>query len=197
MSFALLRGFALSDERSLLDDLASVVTESAFRHMQTPGGGRMSVAMTNVGALGWVSDASGYRYSPVDPESGHAWPKMPESFRTLAATAAEQAGFFGFSPDACLVNRYEPGARLGLHQDKDERDFSAPIVSVSLGLPAVFLFGGTTRKLRPEHVPLEHGDVVVFGGPDRLRYHGVRELADGDHPLLGRYRINLTFRKAR
>jgi alkylated DNA repair protein (DNA oxidative demethylase) len=196
MSFALLRGFALSDERALLDDLANVVAESAFRHMQTPGGGRMSVSMTNTGALGWISDATGYRDSPVDPESGRAWPKLPESFRTLARASAEQAGFFGFSPDACLVNRYEPGARLGLHQDKDERDFSAPIVSVSLGLPAVFLFGGSTRKVRPERVPLEHGDVVVFGGPDRLRYHGVSVLADGEHPLLGGYRVNLTFRKA-
>jgi alkylated DNA repair protein (DNA oxidative demethylase) len=197
MSLCVLKGFALGNEARLLGDIATVAAKSAFRHMQTPGGGRMSVAMTNTGALGWVSDPSGYRYSPLDPESGRAWPAMPASFRALATSAAERAGFSGFSPDACLVNRYTPGARLGLHQDKDERDFSAPIVSVSLGLPAVFLFGGKTRKVRPERVPLEHGDVVVFGGPDRLRYHGVQELADGEHPLLGRFRVNLTFRKAR
>ena len=196
MSLRVLRAFALDDEQRLLDELASVVARSAFRHMRTPGGGRMSVAMTNAGALGWVSDPSGYRYCPLDPDSGRAWPAMPPSFAELATKAAERAGFSGFVPDACLVNRYEPGARLGLHQDKDERDFSEPIVSVSLGLPAVFLFGGTTRTERPERVSLEHGDVVVFGGPDRLRYHGVRELAEGEHPLLGRCRVNLTFRKA-
>jgi alkylated DNA repair protein (DNA oxidative demethylase) len=196
VSLALLRGFALSGEHELLGDLGRVLSASSLRHMLTPGGLRMSVAMTNAGALGWVSDRSGYRYSPVDPESGVAWPAMPESFARLATAAAEQAGFSGFEPDACLVNRYEPGARLTLHQDKDERDFSAPIVSVSLGLPAVFLFGGATRKERPERVALVHGDVVVWGGPDRLRYHGVASLPDGEHPLLGRYRVNLTFRKA-
>jgi alkylated DNA repair protein (DNA oxidative demethylase) len=196
VSLSVLKGFALGDEARLLGELASVVAASSFRHMQTPGGGRMSVAMTNTGALGWVSDPSGYRYSPLDPESGRAWPAMPATFRALATTAAERAGYPGFSPDACLVNRYEPGSKLGLHQDKDERDFSAPIVSVSLGLPAIFLFGGKTRKAHPAQVPLEHGDVVVFGGPDRLRYHGVKELADGEHPLLGRVRVNLTFRKA-
>ena len=192
----LLRGFALADERRLLHDLEAVARASAFRHMVTPGGFRMSVAMTNTGALGWISDGAGYRYSPVDPDTGRSWPKMPPSFARLATSAAERAGFSGFVSDACLVNRYEPGARLTLHQDKDERDFGAPIVSVSLGLPAVFLFGGTTRKARPERFRLEHGDVVVWGGPDRLRYHGVLPLADAEHPLLGRARVNLTFRKA-
>jgi alkylated DNA repair protein (DNA oxidative demethylase) len=192
----LLRGFALADERSLLDDLEAIVQASGFRHMVTPGGFRMSVAMTNTGELGWISDGSGYRYSPVDPDAARPWPKMPASFARLATNAAEHAGFSDFVPDACLVNRYEPGARLTLHQDKDERDFTAPIVSVSLGLPAVFLFGGTTRKSRPERYRLEHGDVVVWGGPDRLRYHGVLPLADAEHPLLGRARVNLTFRKA-
>jgi alkylated DNA repair protein (DNA oxidative demethylase) len=192
----LLRGFALADERRLLSDLESVVHASALRHMVTPGGFRMSVAMTNTGTLGWISDDSGYRYSAVDPDSGRPWPKMPASFSKLATSAAERAGFAEFVPDACLVNRYEPGARLTLHQDKDERDFDAPIVSVSLGLPAVFLFGGTRRKSRPERHWLEHGDVVVWGGPDRLRYHGVLPLADADHPLFGRARFNLTFRKA-
>lgn len=192
----LLRGFALAEERRLLDDLEGIVHASALRHMVTPGGFRMSVAMTNAGTLGWISDGSGYRYSPVDPDSGRAWPKMPSSFARLATNAATRAGFSGFVADACLVNRYEPGARLTLHQDKDERDFSAPIVSVSLGLPAIFLFGGTTRKARPERYRLEHGDVVVWGGADRLRYHGVLPLADAEHALLGRARVNLTFRKA-
>ena len=192
----LLRGFALADEMRLRSDLEAVVEASPLRHMVTPGGFRMSVAMTNTGPLGWISDSAGYRYSPMDPDTARAWPTMPASFAKLATSAAERAGFSGFAADACLVNRYEPGARLTLHQDKDERDYDAPIVSVSLGLPAVFLFGGTTRKARPERFRLEHGDVVVWGGPDRLRYHGVLPLADADHPLFGRARFNLTFRKA-
>jgi len=157
----------------------------------------MSAAMSNCGASGWVTDRAGYRYASEDPESGHAWPAMPEVIFRLAVAAAARAGFPGFAPDACLINRYEPGARLTLHQDKDERDYSAPIVSVSLGLPAVFLFGGDRRADRQQAVRLVHGDVVVWGGPARLRYHGVRPLADGVHPLLGRHRINLTVRKAR
>jgi alkylated DNA repair protein (DNA oxidative demethylase) len=192
----LLGGFAIADERRLLGDLDGLAREAPFRHMVTPGGHRMSVAMTNCGPLGWVSDERGYRYSPIDPMSSLPWPAMPSSFRELASAAAARAGFEGFVPDACLVNRYQPGARLTLHKDKDEGDFTAPIVSVSLGLPAVFLFGGLSRADRPERVPVSHGDVVVFGGPARLRYHGVRALEDGHHPLLGAYRINLTFRKA-
>ncbi|HMJ13048.1 MAG TPA: DNA oxidative demethylase AlkB, partial [Polyangiaceae bacterium] len=191
-----LRGFALAGMEPVLEDLRRVTRAAPFRHMITPGGFRMSVAMTNCGPLGWVSDESGYRYSGFDPESGGAWPALPETFRRLAARAAERAGFMGFEPDACLVNRYEPGARLSLHQDKDERDFEAPIVSVSLGLPAVFLWGGAKRADRASRVPLVHGDVVAWGGPARLRYHGVLALKDGEHPLLGRARINLTFRKA-
>lgn len=193
---ALLRGFALEDERRLLADLERVTTEAPFRHMITPGGFRMSVAMTNCGALGWLTDRTGYRYGALDPESGRPWPALPESFRGLARTAAECVGYPGFAPDACLINRYAPGARLSLHQDKNERDFSAPIVSVSLGLPAVFLFGGDTRSDKPERVPLLHGDVVVWGGPARLRYHGVLPLKEGQHALLGGHRINLTFRQA-
>jgi len=154
------------------------------------------VAMTNCGAVGWVSDLTGYRYDANDPESGHRWPPMPDVFRDLAVQAAARAGFHGFAPDACLINRYAPGARLSLHQDRDERDFDAPIVSVSLGLPAVFLFGGARRADTSRRVPLAHGDVVVWGGPARLRYHGVMPLEDGQHPLLGGCRINLTFRKA-
>jgi alkylated DNA repair protein (DNA oxidative demethylase) len=193
---AVLRGFALADEDALLADLADVVAAAPFRHMITPGGFRMSVAMTNCGALGWVSAASGYRYAAEDPESGRAWPSLPESFHRLARGAAAQTGFADFVPDACLINRYQPGARLTLHQDKNERDLAAPIVSVSLGLPAVFLFGGATRGQRPMRLLLDHGDVVVWGGPDRLRYHGVLPLRDGYHPRLGSQRINLTFRRA-
>jgi alkylated DNA repair protein (DNA oxidative demethylase) len=192
----LLRGFALPFEESLLDGLREATRSAPFRHMQTPGGHRMSVAMTNCGALGWVTDPAGYRYTDIDPDSGAAWPAMPAAFSGLAARAAAQAGFPGFVPDSCLVNRYEPGARLSLHQDRNELDFRAPIVSVSLGLPAMFLFGGTRRKDAPRRVPLAHGDVVVWGGPARLRYHGVAPLRDGMHPQLGRLRINLTFRRA-
>jgi DNA oxidative demethylase len=192
----LLGGFAIRFEEPVVVGLQRVVELAPFRHMITPGGRRMSVAMTNCGDLGWVSDRSGYRYDATDPDGGRRWPPMPDVFRQLAAEAAAQAGFDGFEPDACLVNRYEPGARLSLHQDRDERDFDAPIVSVSLGLPAVFLFGGMHRADTPRRVPLKHGDVVVWGGPSRLRYHGVLALPDGQHPVVGRYRINLTFRKA-
>ncbi len=156
----------------------------------------MSVGMSNCGVLGWVSDRSGYRYDPLDPLSGQPWPAMPACFADLARRAATQAGFEGFRPDACLINSYEPGARLSLHQDRDEKDLSAPIVSVSLGLPAVFLFGSDRRSDKPQRYRLAHGDVVIWGGPARLAYHGVAPLADGEHPVLGRRRINLTFRRA-
>lgn len=192
----ILRGIARPNAESLLADVQAIATAAPWRHMITPGGLKMSVAMTNCGHAGWVSDARGYRYDPIDPLSGQPWPEMPASFRQLATTAAAQAGFAGFEPDACLINRYEPGTRLSLHQDRDERDFNAPIVSVSLGLPAIFLFGGMRRADRPQRVRLAHGDVVVWGGPSRLAFHGVAPLTDGDHPLLGRLRINLTFRKA-
>jgi len=192
----LLVGFARPFEALLVRALREVVERAPFRHMTTPGGRRMSVAMTNCGTVGWVSDTRGYRYDGTDPETGRPWPAMPDAFRDLATRAARQAGFDPFLPDACLINRYEPGARLSLHQDKDEQDFDAPIVSVSLGLPAIFLFGGMRRADPTRRVPLSHGDVVVWGGPSRLRYHGVLPLEEGQHPLMGGYRINLTFRKA-
>ncbi|MBA2458356.1 MAG: DNA oxidative demethylase AlkB [Gemmatimonadales bacterium] len=193
---ALLRGYAAPAGRALVAALGEVVARAPFRHMVTPGGFRMSVAMTNCGALGWVTDRKGYRYDPVDPESGEPWPPMPDPFLRLALDAARQAGFGGFVPDACLINRYRPGAKLSLHQDRDEADFGAPIVSVSLGIPAVFLFGGLNRADQPIRVALTHGDVVVWGGPARLRYHGVMPLKEAEHDLVGRYRINLTCRKA-
>src|SRR5262245_1552499 len=191
-----LRGFACADEGALLGALEAVIAKAPLRHMVTPGGFRMSVAMTNCGQYGWVTDRTGYRYDALDPVSGVPWPAMPAAFASLATRAAAQAGFAGFAPDSCLVNRYEPGTRLTLHQDKNERDFSAPIVSVSVGIPAVFLFGGRKRSDRQKRVALEHGDVVVWGGPARLRYHGVLPLADNRHPLVGRRRFNLTFRRA-
>jgi DNA oxidative demethylase len=194
---AVLAGFALDREAELLSSLRLVVSKSPFRNMITPGGFRMSVAMSNCGALGWVTDRTGYRYSEIDPETNHPWPEMPQAFRTLAESAANEAGFPNFVPDACLINRYEPGTKLSLHQDKDEHDFTQPIVSVSLGLPATFLFGGLERAGRVVRIPLVHGDVVVWGGPARLRYHGVSPLQEGEHPLLGKVRYNLTFRKAR
>lgn len=192
----LLRGFALPDAAALLDDLRTVLESAPLRHMVTPGGLRMSVAMSNCGSFGWVSDRNGYRYDAVDLHSGQRWPAMPASFLRLAGLAAAEAGFSGFEPDACLVNRYDSGARLSLHQDRNERDFSQPIVSVSLGLPAVFLFGGAKRSDRPKRVPLTHGDVVVWGGPARLRYHGVLALEPGQHALTGNFRFNLTLRRA-
>ena len=193
----LLRGFASSREGELIAALADIVAQSPFRNMMTPGGHQMSVAMTNCGDWGWVTDRSGYRYNASDPETGKAWPKMPPSFRELAGQAASHAGFDGFTPDACLINRYLPGARMSLHQDRDEQDFGAPIVSVSLGLPAIFLFGGLKRSDKPRRFRLEHGDIVVWGGPARLAFHGVAPLADGEHALMGQQRINLTFRRAR
>lgn len=192
-----LRQFARPYEGELIAGVEAVAARSPFRHLITPGGYRMSVAMTNCGPLGWVSDRSGYRYSPIDPMHGEAWPEMPEAFLTLALRAAAEAGFPAFSPDACLINRYEPGAKLSLHRDADEEDFSQPIVSVSLGIPAVFLFGGLERKDKTRQIQLVHGDVVVWGGPDRLRYHGVMPLKAAEHPLLGAMRLNLTFRSAR
>jgi alkylated DNA repair protein (DNA oxidative demethylase) len=193
----LLRGFALSFGDDLIAALRDIVAQAPFRRMHTPGGHQMSVAMTNCGAYGWVTDRTGYRYDPNDPESKKPWPPMPPSFRALAGQAAVEIGFDGFAPEVCLINRYVPGARMSLHQDKDELDLGAPIVSVSLGLPAIFLFGGMKRSDKTQRFRLEHGDVAVWGGPTRLAFHGVAPLADGEHPLMGRQRINLTFRKAR
>lgn len=190
----LLRAFA--DPAELLPAYERIVAAAPLRNMVTPGGYRMSVAMTNCGRAGWVADRSGYRYDAMDPVSGSTWPAMPAVFSRLATNAAQASGYSGFEPDACLINCYAPGTRLSLHQDKDERDFSAPIVSVSLGLPAKFLFGGLNRSDRPRRFLLESGDIVVWGGPSRLVYHGVAPLADGAHALTGRCRINLTFRKA-
>jgi alkylated DNA repair protein (DNA oxidative demethylase) len=191
-----LRGFARDQRAALLAAVEEITAVAPFRNMVTPGGFRMSVAMTNCGRAGWITDRKGYRYDLADPLTGRAWPPMPPSFRELAGEAAAAAGFDGFGPDACLINRYEPGTRLSLHRDENERDLTAPIVSVSLGLPAVFLFGGNSRGDRPRRIRLESGDVVVWGGPDRLVYHGVAPLADGDDPLTGNCRINLTLRKA-
>jgi alkylated DNA repair protein (DNA oxidative demethylase) len=193
----LLRGFAKPVEHDLVAALQAIAEQAPFRHMFTPGGHQMSVAMTNCGSAGWVTDRSGYRYDGADPVSGQPWPAMPKVFSELAERAAAEAGFEKFSPDACLINRYEPGARMSLHQDRDEQDFGAPIVSVSLGIPAIFLFGGLKRAEKPRRFRLTHGDIVVWGGPARLFFHGVMPLADGEHALTGRQRINLTFRKAR
>jgi DNA oxidative demethylase len=190
------RALACARLDAILADLQGLLLKTPFRHMVTPGGDTMSVAMSNCGELGWITDRRGYRYVSIDPQTGERWPAMPASFSDLARTAADDAGFPGFKPDACLINRYVPGARLSLHQDLNESDFSAPIVSVSLGMSAVFLFGGHQRNVIPTRVPLVHGDVVVWGGEDRLRFHGVAPIKGSPHPLLGAQRINLTFRKA-
>jgi alkylated DNA repair protein (DNA oxidative demethylase) len=193
---ALLQGFALPSAAALLAEVRRIAAAAPFRQMTTPGGFRMSVAMSNCGTAGWITDRKGYRYSAIDPVSGRPWPVLPGAFLELAARAADAAGFANFAPDACLINRYSPGARMSLHQDKNERNLDAPIVSVSLGLPATFLFGGPKRSDRPQRVGLHHGDVVVWGAAARLNFHGVAPLADGSHPDLGRERINLTLRQA-
>lgn len=192
----LLRAHALAQEQALWQALQTIIALAPLRHMQTPGGLSMSVAMSNCGPLGWVSDSRGYRYQSLDPLSQQPWPAMPAAFMALAQQAASLAGFAGFSPDACLINQYAAGARLTLHQDKDERDQGQPIVSVSLGLPAIFQFGGLQRSDKLLRTELQHGDVVVWGGPSRLRYHGILPLKPGMHPLTGAYRYNLTFRRA-
>ncbi len=189
--------FRADADVALLQAVESVIAQAPLRHMQTPGGYTMSVATTSCGALGWVSDPHGYRYAAHDPHTDQPWPAMPDCLLTLAQAAAAEAGYANFLPEACLINQYVPGAKLSLHQDKDEKDLSAPIVSVSLGLSAVFLFGTPVRKDRPQRYRLVHGDVVVWGGQSRLAYHGVQPLEEGVHALLGRRRINLTFRSPR
>jgi alkylated DNA repair protein (DNA oxidative demethylase) len=191
----ILRGFAIAEAPTLLEEVARIARAAPFRHLVTPGGYTMSVAMTNCGRVGWVSDRSGYRYDPSDPASGALWPAMPEAFLDIAVRAAAEAGFVQYDPDACLINRYLAGAKLGLHQDRDEKDAWAPIVSVSLGLPAVFLWGGKRRSDPVRRLHLENGDIAVWGGPARFAYHGIAPLKDGQHPLTGAARINLTFRK--
>ena len=191
-----LKGFVLAESRALLAEIARIEAAAPFRHLVTPGGHTMSVAMTNAGPAGWVSDRRGYRYEARDPQTGQPWPPMPPLFLDIAARAADAVGFEGFVPDACLINRYAPGARLTLHQDRDENDLRHPIVSVSLGLPATFLWGQQTRGGKLRRVPVAHGDVVVWGGPSRMVFHGIDVLKDGQHPLTGAVRYNLTFRSA-
>jgi len=191
-----LRGFALPWLDRLLPALDAVLTAAPFRQMVTPGGFTMSVALSSCGTLGWTTDRSGYRYTRNDPQTGQPWPEMPDVFLQLAQAAAQAAGFTDFIPDSCLINRYVPGSKMSLHQDKDEKSYAAPIVSVSLGLPAMFLFGGFARADKSQRVPLLHGDIVVWGGVDRLRYHGVLPIKDGQHSRLGEQRINFTFRTA-
>lgn len=193
----LLRGFAANEAAALIAAIRDVAQRAPFRHLVTPSGFRMSVAMTNCGDYGWVSDRRGYRYDAQDPESGDAWPVMPACFLDLGQRAAAAAGYARFAPDVCLINRYEPGTRLTLHQDRDEGDFAHPIVSVSLGVSATFLWGGLARGDKTRRYALDHGDVVVWGGPSRLRFHGIAPLKEGAHPMTGASRLNLTFRRAR
>lgn len=187
---------AQHQDTDILSWIHAVEAVAPFRTMTTPRGLPMKAAITNAGTVGWVSDRHGYRYSAVDPMTGKPWPVLNDDVVNLVCQAAGDAGFPGFRPDVCLINRYDVGAGMGAHRDEDEQDFSAPIVSISLGLPARFFFGGLERTGPTVAVPLAHGDVLVWGGPDRLRYHGVRPLKPGSHPLTGSRRFNLTFRKA-
>lgn len=191
-----LRGFALPKAKELLAALNSVLLQAPLRQMQTPGGYTMSARLSSCGALGWTTDRDGYHYSPLDPLSARPWPAMPGVFLALAAAAASSAGFSGFVPDSCLINAYAPGAKMSLHQDKNERCHTAPIVSISLGLPAIFQFGGFERSDPTQRIALFHGDIMVWGGVDRLRYHGVMPIKPGHHSLLGEQRINITLRQA-
>ena len=191
-----LRNYAKNFDTQLLEEIENIVKQNDFRHVKTPKGHQMSASMTNCGEYGWVSDKFGYRYEKTDPKTNQPWPKMPEIFRDLARSAADDSGYINFESDACLINRYRPKAAMALHQDKDEHDFTQPIVSISLGISVTFLFGGLTRTEKPVTKELHHGDIVVWGGPDRLRFHGVRPLKNNTHPLVGPFRFNLTLRKA-
>lgn len=191
----LMRGLGRADDVPLLQALESIIAQAPLRHPQTPGGYTMSIQSTRCGSVGWLSEPGGYRYATINPCTGQPWPPIPPCLMDFAIDAAAQAGYPGFVPDSCLINQYLPGNKLGLHQDRDERDLRAPVVSLSLGLPAVFLFGGLQRTGKTQRYRLAHGDVVVWGGPSRLAFHGVLPLAPGDHALLGQRRLNVTFRR--
>lgn len=191
----LLPGYATSQAIELCSAIDTVLLQSPLRHYQTRMG-LMSVGMSCCGALGWVADTRGYRYSALDPNNGQPWPGLPDSIRNLAQSAASDCGFDGFEPDACLINEYQLGAKMGLHQDRDERDMRWPIVSISLGMTAQFQFGGATRRAPVHRFDLVHGDVLVWGGRTRLNFHGVAPLDGSPHPLLGARRWNLTLRRA-
>ena len=192
----LLSGQANSMMPAIWQAVEDVLRQAPLRQMQTPGGYTMSVAMSNCGELGWISDRHGYRYSRLDPQSGQPWPAMPEILQELARIWAAEAGFDNFVSNACLINCYQAGSKMSLHLDRDERDFAHPILTLSLGLPARFMLGGLQRQDPYRKLLLQHGDVLVFGGPARLCFHGIMPLADGDHALLGKRRISLTFRRA-
>jgi len=192
----LLRGFALAFTSELLFEIQQVIAQAPLRTMHTPSGLPLSVQTTSCGDAGWVSDAYGYRYARRNSFAQKRWPAMPKAFSTLAQQAASAAGFKHYVPDSCLINVYNVGAKMSLHQDKNEKDFSQPIVSVSLGLPATFLLGGLARENATQKIQLIHGDIIVWGGPARLFFHGVLPIKAGRHPLLGERRINLTFRNA-
>ena len=192
----LLKGFAHAQADDLIAQIGQIEQQTAFRHQVTPGGHAMSSAQCSCGTYGWITDKRGYRYTTEDPLTDKPWPAMPASFRELAARAAAEVGFDGFDPQSCLINRYQTGAGMGLHQDKDEQDLAAPIVSVTLGAPITFLFGGLLRAEKPSRWLLEHGDVVVWGGVSRLYFHGVAPLGKrASHAATGAVRYNLTFRR--
>lgn len=192
------RGAITPDDQTILvRDIAQVADFAPFRHPRTPGGHPTSAAMTNAGQAGWWSDRQGYRYLIHQPDSDRPWPSMPASFHAAVEVGTRGTPWPDFSPDACLINFYGAAAKMGLHQDKDERDFTQPIVTVSLGDAADFLVGGFARTDKTAVVRLHSGDVLVMGGPSRMRFHGVRRIHTGTSPLSALHgRYSLTFRKA-
>lgn len=192
-----LRRFATPVVVALMEGVEAVVAQSPLRRLIVPNGRPMRIEMTNCGLVGWVNIDGRYRYSRVDPLTGRSWPGMPATFRRIAGAAASAAGYPDFQPAVCIINRYAVGADLQMHQDRDDTQDRQPVVSVSLGLPAIFHFGGQGRGEKPLTIPLDDGDVVVWGGASRMHRHGVAPVAPGVHPRTGAYRYNLTFRTAK
>ncbi|THJ30850.1 DNA oxidative demethylase AlkB [Lampropedia aestuarii] len=181
----------------LVARIEDVLQHSPLYQMATPGGKPLSVRTTSCGTHGWSSDPTGYSYVRHHPLTDQAWPEIPAAWSALATEAAQEAGFAQFAPDTCLINQYGLDSKMALHQDRSEQDLRQPVVSISLGMSALFLWGGMQRSDKPAHVLLHHGDMVVWGGVDRLRFHGIKHLTGAPHPQLGAMRYNLTLRRAR
>jgi len=187
----LMRSLALPQDNEFFTAAEAIIAARPLHHTTTPSGLPMGVMVTDCGD----SRAFANRWDTANPERMRLWPPMPPLLRDFAIRCAVRSGFPQFRPDACHINRYQAGTKLGLHQDRHECDWTQPIVSLSFGLECIFLLGGLQRTDKPRRILLEHGDVIVWGGPSRMRFHGVQPLKPGHHPLTGPYRYNLTFRK--